>query len=89
MTTGPLLLNIIGVVLVVTGLVMYIFEKLSTLKKVEPTEPSRTAEDQAKLIEAVSKLIEAFGKLNVNIQLIFLGIAAIVLGNSELMAALK
>ena len=80
MTVLSWMLNIVGLLLILVGAVMYVVEK--TKKQPEPRTRGASLED-------VTKLIEAMSKLNTNIQLIILGMALIVLANSELLAIFK
>ncbi len=81
MTVISWLFNIVGFLLILAGLVLYIIEKT---KK----QPVLKAASSISL-EDIAKLIEALSKLNTNIQLIILGMACIVLANSNLLALIK
>ena len=80
MTVISWMLNIIGFLLILAGLVMYIMEK----SKKQPVVKTRGAS-----IDDIVKLFESFSKFNTNIQLIILGMACIVLANSDLLAFFK
>ena len=81
MTVISWMFNIVGFLLILAGLVLYIIEKTKKQPKLKAAG-SISLEDIAKLIEALSKL-------NTNIQLIILGMACIVLANSNLLALIK